>query len=157
MTEVKKSKPRGKAKIKVNYTLRDVYKFYVNEVGKENALPYTTFRKLNDEKSKLVVEKVLLETETYKIPCNLGEVRISKRKLNVTNRILKVDWATTKKIGKKVYHLNEHRNGYRYKILWSKTKSKIENKTVYHFKPCRKFTRQLAYILKNKPEIDYFL
>jgi hypothetical protein len=155
--ETKKPKPRGKAKLKIDYTLRDVYKFYVKEVGKENALSYKVFRKLNDEKSELLVNRILVDSETFRVPCNLGEIRISKRRLNVSSKVLKVDWETTKKIGKKVYHLNEHRNGYRYKVLWSKSKSKIENKTVYHFKPCRKFGRQLAYILKNKPEIDYFL
>jgi hypothetical protein len=150
-------RPRSKAKIKVDYTLKDIYKFYVKEVGIDLALPYPLFRKINEEKALLLKKKMLLESDTFKLPCNLGEMRISKRKLNISKKILKVDWAITKKIGKRVYHLNEHRNGYRYRIQWSKAKSKILNKSAYHFKPCRTFNRELAYILKNKPEIDYFL
>nr|DAG45344.1 MAG TPA: hypothetical protein [Caudoviricetes sp.]DAV24016.1 MAG TPA: hypothetical protein [Bacteriophage sp.] len=33
---------------------------------------------------------------------------------------MSVDYKSSKEEGKKIYHLNEHSNGYKYRLYWSK-------------------------------------
>ena len=62
------------------------------------------------------------------------------------------------KIDKKfVYHLNEHREGYAYRVYWDKNISRVKNHRYYHFTPSRKFSRELSLVLRTRPEIDYYL
>ena len=69
---------------------------------------------------------------------------------------LKIDWAASKKLGKRIYHLNDHTGGYKYRFYW--TKGIIKNITAYSFIPTRTNTRTLAGILKDKNrELDYFM
>ena len=67
---------------------------------------------------------------------------------------LRIDWEATKKANTKVYHLNEHRAGHRYRFYWEKVP--VSNISVYSFIACRKNKRRLAEILKTQPTIDYF-
>jgi len=147
-------KPRGKSKIKVHHTVRTIYDKYKKEIPEEEQVTQKDFLNIMYGFNKAVIHKVLEEAEEVKLPCNMGTVSIKKSKLDVKFNKLKIDWATTNKIGKIVYHLNEHRNGYKYRIYWKK--GKVLNSKYYAFIPTRTFKRSLAYILNNKPEMDYW-
>ena len=151
---------RGPGKLNADYTSRDIYKQYKKDTPKDIQVSYDVFNKVTSEFNKLVLDKVLNESEQVKFPCGLGTLRIKKTKMkfNVKNkkRMFSPDWVKTKEVGKLVYHMNEHRNGYRYRFHWDKKKSRIKNKKHYSFITARSPKRRLAHILKNMPEREYF-
>lgn len=96
----------------------------------------------------------LFNGNSVKLSHKVGYLTIRKRKMTFSSAShLKIDWEQSKKYNKRIYHLNEHRNNYTYKFQWKK--GKIPLMSCYSFIPLRKNNRMLAYILKNKPEIDY--
>ena len=164
------SAKRGNNLYPVDYTLRDIYKKYKKEVDKNIQVDYNTFNKVMKLFGEKVISKILNESEEVKIPCALGTLSVRKSKLRLNYNMynngvggvtlsktchLKPDWAETKKRGKIVYHLNEHRDGYKYRFLWKR--GKVNNITAYSLVPLRVHKRALAFILKNRPERDYFL
>lgn len=149
-------KPRGKSKLINHYTFKDAYKLYKTDVIKELQVDKKTYSKIIKLFNKLLVEKMLNESETIKLPYRLGYLRIKKNKINYSTNKMSIDWKTTFETGCKVVHTNEHRNGYRYRFYWSKKGSAINNISFYSFTPVRTAKRNLAKILKYKPEIDYF-
>jgi len=116
-------------------------------------VPKDQFRRVIGRFSNLVIDKVL-DAEEVKIPI-IGTLRVKKVKQNFSNNKLKIDWAETKKANKKVYHLNDDRNGYFYRYSWRK--NKIKGISYYSFAPerwCVK--RRLAKLLKENKNIDFF-
>jgi hypothetical protein len=104
----------------------------------------------------------LLETgDRSKLPWGLGTFSISKKK---TRRsiikdgkeliIMAVDWAKTKKAGKKIYHLNTHTDNYRYKWKWFNSDARFYQADIWVFKPSRVTSRKLAEYLK-RPNSPY--
>jgi hypothetical protein len=73
---------------------------------------------------------------------------------NSWNYYCKQAYAETKKVGKIVYHLNEHSNFYKYRYYWNKHNMLNHNKTMYQLIMTRDNKRRLAQIIKNK-ERDY--
>jgi hypothetical protein len=144
----------------VDYTITDAYKFYKEDILDGLQVSYKDYRAVLKTFNKLLVKDVLYNSSEITFPSNIGAFRIRKRKVNLENiNKLLPDWQATNKLKKKqlVYHLNEHRKGYKYKVYWDKRKSRVKNHTVYYFKPCRDWSRELAYVLKNLFEIDYYL
>jgi len=147
---------RGKNKIQNPYNLSDMYKEYIeNRRGnKVYDIDGSTFIKIC-ERFYSEVRDGILDGNVFKMPYGLGEIEITKRKIEhymCSDRA--VDWKTTLEIGKKVYHLNEHTNGYNYGIDWANA-YRVANKNSYRFVPTRYFKRTLANIVKNK-EQDYY-
>ncbi len=149
-------RPRTENKIKTDFTIKDSYKIYKETVLKELQVDKKTYNKIIKLANKVLIDKLLLESETVKLPFSLGSLRIKKNKINYSNNRMSIDWKTTFEVGKKVVHMNEHRNGYRYRFYWNKKGARINNITYYSFTPCRNAKRTLAKLLKYKPEIDYF-
>ena len=127
-----------------------------------------TFMRFAGKFNKMLIEEVLYDSAEVKLPYNMGELRVRKREMDLSSRkSLNPDWQATKKLWaekpelkeekKLVFHLNEHRKGFRYKILWNKRLCKIKYQGIYYFKPTRAFSRELAEILKTNFEIDYYL
>lgn len=163
---------RGKAKYKPDYKLKDVYDYYVKETYMKHfksafmdsadfVLPYSIYKKLLSDYFKKIINFVVEDCGVFKLPLGFGELRVQKKKMPVGSllkyRKLRIDFAKFNKTGKKIYHLNEHRDGYRYSIRWDKRGSTaLIYKNVYKFIPTRTTNRRLAYILKNDFTKDYF-
>lgn len=104
----------------------------------------------------------LLETgERCKLPWGLGSFSISKRKgrkfymYEGVERInLPVDWPKTNKLGKRIYLLNTHTDGYRYKWKWFTEDARFKCSEIWVFKPSRVSSRKLAEYLK-RPNSPY--
>lgn len=156
---------RGKAAYPVDYTLRDLYDKYKREVPKDIKVEWAVFNKVMQMFGEKLINKILNESAEVKLPCNLGTLMVEKAIIRLGENMnpdgtikkhnsLKIDWVETNRLGKYVYHLNEHRNGYRYKFHWHK--GKVSNIGVYALIPLRIHKRRLAKILKTQPERDYF-
>ena len=55
------------------------------------------------------------------MPYGLGLIQIVKyRPKSLTPKSLSVDYKASKEYDKKIYHLNEHSDGYKFRLYWSK-------------------------------------
>ena len=152
-----KNSKRGEGNYKKDYGSNDVYKKYKEDVIPELQVDKKLFRKICDDFNRMLIEEILLNSEEVRLPYRLGTVRIKKSKMKYDDKNkLKIDWAASRKLGKRIYHLNDHTGGYKYRFYW--TKGIVKNITAYSFIPTRTNTRRLASILKDKErELDYFM
>mgnify|MGYP003150369870 CR=1 FL=1 len=161
-----KNTKRGLGVYKKDNGTQEVYRYYKNEVKKicktdkdlEGILvDKSLYQTICDEFNKLLIDEILINSEEMRLPYRLGTIRIKKSKMKYDDKNkLKIDWATSKKLGKRIYHLNDHTGGYKYKFYW--TKGIVKNITAYSFIPTRTNTRRLASILKGKNrQLDYFM
>lgn len=106
-------KKRSPNKIQKPYTLTHIYKYYkkdiVNPESKYN-VDYKTYRTVCEMFNKLVVDDILENAASFKMPQRLGEFRIKLTKTKYDN--LKFDYGHFNKTGEKAVHLNEHSNDY---------------------------------------------
>ena len=148
---------RGEGNYKKDFGSNDVYTHYKDKVISELQVDKQKFRKICDEFNKLLIDEILVNSEEMRLPYRLGTIRIKKSKMKYDDKNkLKIDWAASRKLGKRIYHLNDHTGGYKYRFYW--TKGIVKNITAYSFIPTRTNTRTLAGILKDKNrELDYFM
>lgn len=105
----------------------------------------------------------ILETgDKVKLPWGVGSFSISKRKsiksitLDGKEKIvLPIDWNLSNKTGKRVYLLNHHTDGYRYKWFWFSEDARFYQSSIWVFKPSRVSSRKLAEYIK-RPGANYF-
>lgn len=159
---------RGPAKIKTDISARDVYQIYLrdnqdliknkyaNSTTKpiNNVLFYKLWKEYIQEWMRLMVYK----NETYTMPFGLGNIGIVKFRPKLSNPRTKLcmDYQKWRKTGQKIFLLNEHRDGMRYRIRWARSGARpITNKNAYYFMPSRQFKRDLVKVLKYNPEIDF--
>ena len=124
---------------RLTYTIYDFYESYEYK----DKIDKDTFINLIKDFFTLYFEKIVVDRKRYKLPFGLGVHRIKKRKLKGSIRP-KIDFGTTKKLGKTVYHLNKHTNGYYFKWFWDKEGIRIKNKSFYTFELTKKNTTFLA-------------
>lgn len=132
----------------------ELYTNYTSNTIKDLQVSKDQFKRILSKFSSKVISKVF-DAEEVKLPI-IGTLRVKKIKQKYKDGKLKIDWQATKKAGKKIYHLNEHRNGYYYKIIWRTCN--IKGTRLYSFKPERyHFTRPLSKLLKTDLSKDFFL
>ena len=154
--------------VSADHTTKDCFLTYCENVNGEMQVDYSTYMKIMKEFNMKLKNSVIYDAEDIKLPCNLGRLRIKKfkMKLHKANK-LKPDWKKTNALWNRnpeakakktiVYFLNEHRSGYAYRVYWDKNVSRVKNHRSYEFKPARQFARDLSNVLKNRPDIDYYL
>ena len=100
--------------MKKSYTIRDMFKDY-HKID-EN-MSYFRFKRILDKFNEIIKEKILNASESFKMPCRLGLIVIVKYKPKTyTQKSLSKDYKTSKELNKTIYHLNEHSNGYKYRL-----------------------------------------
>ena len=136
---------------KQSYTTYDIY----NNYDKRDQIPYSTFRGIVDKLNDSILS-VLQNGQNYKLPCSLGTVQIVKYKPKEYNKhSLSIDFNESKKLDKMVYHLNEHSNGYKYRLHWSKQPFTFTNRYKYQLCFTRANKRKLAQLIfNNKDYLD---
>lgn len=145
-------------RIRDAYTIKDFYKFYMDEV-KDNPLyevDSKLFKELVYNFYRRMMDHVLYDGGKFHLPYQLGTIRVIKRKVNPKYiNIMNIDWVETKKAGKWIYHLNEHSNYYKYLFHWDKYDSVLTNLTKYRLPMTRNNKRILAQLIKSG-EQDYY-
>lgn len=179
-------KERGKCKYPADYTSKDYYKFYKENLNNKElplgtemskmsyTINSTTYMKILLSIFRKAREKMILNNMDYILPCQMGSLAVCKieRKLKIDeegNVISKVPidykatrelWATdeeSKRLKKKVYLFNENFKGFMLKIVWIKHKSNLFKKGTYKFTAVREFKRQVPALVKKHPELDFYL
>lgn len=124
---------------RLTYTIYDFYETF----ELKDKIDKQTFINLAKDFFSFYFERIVVQRKRYKLPSGLGVHRIKKRKLKASIKP-KIDFYTTKKIGKTVYHLNKHTNGYYFRWFWDKEGVRFKNKAFYNFELTKKNTTYLA-------------
>jgi hypothetical protein len=137
---------------RLSYTVADYYLSYCDYVA-DNPLyqvSYTTFREIVTDYFRYLRDEIIENGKEVKLPCRLGTLSIVKhRPKEYTGKSLRIDYGESKKLGKMVFHLNEHSNMYKYRFLWRKDNILTKHKTYYQLVMTRANKRHLAQIIKN--------
>ena len=132
-------------KNKQSYTFRDMYKDMPVEV------PYSLYKRVLDEMCKIILQIIFERADGFKMPYGLGFIQIGKYKpKSFTPQSLSVDYKTSKDIGKRTYHLNEHSDGYKFRLYWSKLPQTFPDRYKYQLNLVRQNKRKLAQLIFNK-------
>nr|DAH49752.1 MAG TPA: hypothetical protein [Caudoviricetes sp.] len=85
------------------------------------------------------------------MPCGLGYIQVGKyQPKNYNSKSLSIDYKLTREYGKVIYHLNEHSNGYKYRLHWSKVPMTFAGRYKYQLCLVRANKRKLAQLIFNK-------
>lgn len=133
---------------KKSVTIRDMYEQYVQENDVD--VSYSRFKRILDRFNEIVKDSLLEGSEGFKMPFGLGYVQIVKYKpKSYTKKSLSVDYKSTKELGKTVYHLNEHSNGYKFRLFWSRLPQTFPDRYRYQLSLVRANKRHLAQLIFN--------
>ena len=114
-------------------------------------VPYGRYKRILDEMCKVILEHMLERSEGLKMPYGLGLIQIGKYKpKSYTQDSLSVDYKSSKTYGKRIYHLNEHSDGYKFRLYWSKIPRTFPNRYKYQLSLVRQNKRKLAQLIFNK-------
>ena len=134
-------------KNKQSVTFRDMYRTMPVEVD------YGLYKRILDEMCIVILEHVLNASEGFKMPYGLGFIQIGKyRPKNLDSESLSVDYKTSNELGKRIYHLNEHSDGYKYRLYWSKIPRTFPDRYKYQLKLVKKKKKKLAQLIFNKTD-----
>lgn len=149
--------------IKTDKNIRDSYKIYKKK--SESPIEIKDYIDLCNEYNKYIMERVF-EGYSVMLPGKLGSFSIVGKQVKISygedgTPNLAPNWNKTKKLWarcpeckerrKLVYHTNEHSDGIRYKLIWSKKRVLIKHKTLYSLRLTRANKRRIyKEILNNK-------
>lgn len=133
--------------MKHSCTFRDMYRTLPVEVE------YSVYKRVLEEMCKIILEHVLMRSEGFKMPYGLGFIQVGKyRPKELTQKSLSVDYKASKEYDKKIYHLNEHSDGYKYRLYWSKIPRTFPDRYKYQLNFVRQNKRRLAQLIFNKQD-----
>lgn len=143
-------------RVKVEYRTasRKVYeKFCLKHP--EIKLTLVEWREILHTFSHLFRDYILETGDKAKLPWGMGVFAISKKKIKKLKRHdgveyinLPIDWAKTRKAGKRIYTFNTHTDGYRFRWHMFPRETRFIDADIWNFKPCRDSSRKIAEYLK---------
>lgn len=133
---------------KKSATIIDMYKQYKKDY--KDDVDYKQFKQILDLFNNCVLDCLLESSEGFKMPFGLGYVQIVKYKpKSMTPKSLSVDYKSSAEYGKTIYHLNEHSDGYKYRLYWSKIPQTFPDRYRYQLQLVRQNKRRLAQLIFN--------
>lgn len=133
---------------KKSATTIDMYKQYKKNI--DDQIDYSTYQKVLQLFNQAVLDCLLQSSDGVKLPSGLGYVQVVKYKPKTySSKSLSVDYKASKEIGKTIYHLNEHSNGYKYRLYWSKLPRTFADRYKYSLSFVRQNKRRLAQLIFN--------
>lgn len=151
-------------KPKSDYKSDEFYKFYKNNYN--NTVDKKTYSDITRDFFDIIIDRMIFENESFKLPYDMGEMYIGKKKQKEFEH-LPINWKATNELWEKdskakankvlVRHFNRHTDGYVFRFVWSKLHARFIKKNLYRFRLTRKHTRALSAAAKNpKSKIDFF-
>lgn len=165
---------RTEGKLPSDYGMKDYFKFFQGKYGKDIVNP-GKFNKIVSEINLAIIDMMLNEGFEYKMPYLNTTLLIKKDKRTpklIDGKLYStspVNWPVTNKLWKEdpearekkilVRHLNNHTSGYVFRIYLKKFGCSLNNRSIFRFKPTRKFQRALGERIKddNKDKFDTYL
>lgn len=121
----------------LTYTLNDFYLIFKKEFP--NMLTKKEYVDMAAQFFGEVRKEIVHNRYWFKMPFQLGTIRIKKRKNSTSLNAHKLNWVETKKAKKAIYHLNLHTGRYYFRWKWTRPRSgkQVTNSLYYGFKPLR--------------------
>ena len=114
---------------------------------------YSLYKRILDEMCNVILECVLESSDGFKMPYGLGFIQIGKYKpKNLDASSLSQDYKASREYNKRIYHLNEHSDGYKYRLYWSKIPRTFPDRYKYQLCLVRQNKRRLAQLIFNKQD-----
>lgn len=114
---------------------------------------YSLYKRILDQMCIVILEHILNASEGFKMPYGLGVIQVCKyRPKHLNSESLSVDYKASNELGKRIYHLNEHSDGYKYRLYWSKSQRTFPDRYKYELKFVRNNKRKLAQLIFNKTD-----
>lgn len=114
-------------------------------------MPYAQYKRILDEMCSVILEYIFWRSECVKMPFGLGFIQVGKYKPKQYNdKSLSVDYKASKEYDKRIYHLNEHSNGYKFRLHWSRIPQTFPDRYRYQLSLVRANKRLLAQLIFNK-------
>lgn len=114
-------------------------------------VPYSVYKRILDTMCEVISEMILERSEGFKMPYGLGLIQVCKyRPKTMTAKSLSVDYKASNEYGKRIYHLNEHSDGYKFRLYWSKLPRTFSPRYMYQLSLVRQNKRKLAQLIFNK-------
>ncbi len=133
--------------MKNSITFRDIYKNIAIDID------YGTYKRILSTMCIVILEYILNRSEGFKMPYGLGFIQVVKYKpKTLTQKSLSVDYRASKEYNKKIYHLNEHSQGYKFRLYWSKLPKTFPDRYKYQLCFVRQNKRKLAQLIFNKQD-----
>ena len=109
---------------------------------------YFAYKAILQEMCKVILKHILDGSDGFKMPSNLGYIQIGKyRPKSYTEKSLSVDYKSSKELNKRIYHLNEHSDGYKFRLYWSKSHQYFPDMYKYQLSLVRANKRRLAQLI----------
>lgn len=130
-----------------SHTFRDMYRNIDIDID------YLTYKRILECMCKVILNHVLNSSEGFKMPYGLGMIQIGKyQPKNYDSKSLSVDYKASKEYNKRIYHLNEHSDGYKFRLYWSKIPQTFPDRYRYQLNLVRANKRKLAQLIFNKQD-----
>ena len=114
---------------------------------------YELYKRILDEMCRIILDAVLNSSDGFKMPYGLGFMQVGKYLPKALNdKSLSVDYKASREYDKRIYHLNEHSNGYKYRLYWSKIPRTFPDRYKYQLCFVRQNKRRLAQLIFNKQD-----
>ena len=114
---------------------------------------YGLYKRILDEMCRIILDAVLNSSDGFKMPYGLGFMQVGKyRPKTLSGESLSVDYKASREYDKRIYHLNEHSNGYKYRLYWSKIPRTFPDRYKYQLCFVRQNKRRLAQLIFNKQD-----
>ncbi len=134
-------------KNKQSITFRDLYRTMPIEID------YGLYKRILEEMCRIILNAVLDSSDGFKMPFGLGFIQVGKYLPKALNdKSLSVDYKASREYDKRIYHLNEHSNGYKYRLYWSKIPRTFPDRYKYQLCFVRQNKRRLAQLIFNKQD-----
>ena len=99
---------------------------------------------------RIILDAILNGSDGFKMPFGLGFIQVGKYLPKALNdKSLSVDYKASKDYDKRIYHLNEHSDGYKYRLYWSKLPQTFPARYKYQLMLIRENKRHLAQLIFN--------
>ena len=116
-------------------------------------VPYATYKRVLDTMCAIILEHILDRSEGFKMPYGLGFVQVGKYlPKHLNSKSLSIDFKSTKLLHKTIYHLDEHSDGYQYRLYWSKVPHTFPDRYKYSLGFVRANKRKLAQLIFNRQD-----
>jgi hypothetical protein len=114
---------------------------------------YGLYKRILDEMCRIILDAVLNSSDGFKMPYGLGFMQVGKyRPKTLSGESISVDYKASREYDKRIYHLNEHSNGYKYRLYWSKIPRTFPDRYKYQLCFVRQNKRRLAQLIFNKQD-----
>lgn len=132
-------------KSKKSVTFKDMYYEMPIDVD------YSLYKRVLGEMCNIILEYMFERSEGFKMPYGLGLLQIVKYKPRTfSKQSLSIDYKASKEYDKRIYHLNEHSDGYKFRLYWSKIPRTFPDRYKYQLTLVRQNKRKLAQLIFSK-------